>query len=205
MPKHHRALAVLAAAALAACGADGTQPSGVIATGGPLLELSDPPIEVSVLQRSTPLVHNFAAAAVIGPEGGTLRIPDAGFSITFPANAVAEPTEISVTAVPGYAVAYLFQPHGLVFATPAVITQELRGTRAPRDPSALRQLEGAYFTGPEELVGPTATVRETRPTLVDTDARKVTWTVEHFSGYTVSSTRRGGYINASGNLIPTGH
>jgi hypothetical protein len=205
MPKHHRAFAVFAAAALAACGVDGTQPSGVIATGGPLLDLSDAPIEVNVLQRSTPLLHNFAAAAVIGPEGGTLRIPDAGFSITFPANAVAQPTPITVTAVPGSAVAYLFQPHGLVFAAPAVITQELRGTRAPRDPSVLRQMEGAYFTGVEELVGLVATVHETRPTLVDTNARKVTWTVEHFSGYTVSSTRRSGYLNSSGNLIPVGH
>lgn len=204
MPKPHRALAVFAAAALAACGADGTQPAGVIATGGPLLGLSDPPIEVSVLQRSTPLLHNYAAAAVIGPEGGTLRIPDAGFAIAFPAGAVAQPTEISVAAVPGHAVAYLFQPHGLVFGSPAVITQDLRGTRAPRDPDALRQMEGAYFTGLEALAGSIATVRETRPTLVDTNARKVTWTVEHFSGYTVS-TQRSGYINSSGNLIPTGH
>ena len=132
MPKHPRALAMLAAAALAACGPDGTAPSELIATGGPLLNLGDPPIEVSVLQRSTPLLHNFVAASTIGPEGGTLRIADAGFSITFPAGAVAEPTEITVAAVPGYAVAYLFHPHGLTFARPAVATQELRGTRAPR-------------------------------------------------------------------------
>ena len=101
--------------------------------------------------------------------------------------------------------AYLFQPHGLVFNVPAVATQDLRGTRAPRDPVMLRQLEGAYFLGVEDLLGLVATVHETRPTLVDTNARKVTWTVEHFSGYTVSTTRRSGYINSSGNLIPSGH
>ena len=84
-------------------------------------------------------------------------------------------------------------------------TQELRGTRAPRDPSGLRRLEGAYFLGLEELLGLVATVHETRPTLVDADARRLTWTVEHFSGYAVSSARRSGYISASGNLIPTGH
>ncbi|HEU0298913.1 MAG TPA: hypothetical protein VFR37_05645 [Longimicrobium sp.] len=202
MPKH-RALAVLAATALASCGTDGTQPSGVIATGGPQLSLSDPPIEVSILQRSTPLLHNFVATSTIGPEGGTIRLPDAGFSITFPANAVASPTSITVAAVPGYAVAYLFHPHGLVFAQPAVATQDLRSTRAPRTTSGLRQMEGAYFPGLESLLGLVATVSETRPALVDADARKMTWTVEHFSGYAVS-TRRSGYLNSSGNLIPVG-
>lgn len=205
MPKLPRALAAIAAILLASCGTDGTQPSQVIATGGPQLSLLDPPIEVSLLQRTTPLLHNFVASSTIGPEGGTLRITNAGVSITFPAGAIASPTRITVTAIPGFAVAYLFQPHGLTFAKPAVITQDLRGTRAPRDLAGLQQLEGAYFTGLDELLGLLAIIRETRPTLVDVNAQRVTWTVDHFSGYAVSTKRRSGYISSSGNLIPTGH
>ena len=203
MPKDLRALAVLAATALAACGIDSTQPSGLVSTGGPQLALTSP-IEVNVLQRTSPLLHNFAATAVIGRGGGTLRIPEAGFAIAIPPNALAWPTLITVVAVPGTPVAYLFQPHGLAFARPAVITQDLGGTQASRDPTLLGRLEGAYFPEASLLAGLTALVMETRPTVVDAQAGKMTWTVEHFSGYTASSGRRSGYISASGNRIPVG-
>lgn len=204
MPKHLRALAVLAAAALASCGVDGTQPTGPISTSGSLLSLVDPPIEVNVLQRTGPLLHNFVATALIGRGGGTLRLNEAGFSIAIPPNALARPTLITVAAVPGTAVAYLFQPHGLVFARPAVITQDLRSTQAFGDPALLGELEGAYFPDLGLLAGLTAIVTETRPTTVDALGTRMTWTVEHFSGYTASSGRRSGYISASGNRIPIG-
>lgn len=201
MLKHLRAAVVLAAAALAACGPDSTQPSALISTGGPALDLFDPPVVIDVLQRSEPLLHNFAATALIGRAGGTLRIPEAGFSITFPPNAVRLPTPITVVAVPGNAVAYLFQPHGLVFGASPVITQDLRGTQAYHNPALLGKLEGAYFPQIDALLGLTAIVRETRPTTVDQAGWKMRFDVQHFSGYT-ASTRRGGYINASGNFIP---
>lgn len=201
MPKHPCAALALVAATLAACAPDSTQPSGLISTGGPALDLSDPPVVVDVLQRSEPLLHNFAATAVIGRGGGILRIPEAGFSITFPPNAVRLPTPVTVTALPGTAVAYLFAPHGLVFENPPVITQELRGTAAFRDPALLDELEGAYFPDAGHLSGLTATIRETRPTTVDLAGWRMRFSVEHFSGYT-ASTRRGGYLNSSGNLIP---
>lgn len=203
MLKHLRVGAVLAAAALAACGHDSTQPTALISTGGPALDLSDPPVVVDVLQRSEPLLHNYAATALIGRGGGVIRIPEAGFSITFPANSVRLPTAISVVAVPGSAVAYLFEPHGLVFQNAPTITQDLRGTEAFRDPSLLAELEGAYFPDAELLDGLTAVVRETRPTTVDRSGWRMRFDVEHFSGYT-ASTQRGGYINASGNFIPYG-
>lgn len=201
MLKHIRACALLAAAALAACGPDSTQPSALIATGGPALDLSDPPVVVDVLQRSEPLLHNFAATALIGRAGGIIRIPEAGFSITFPPNSVRLPTPITVVALPGTSVAYLFQPHGLVFSNPPVITQDLRGTEAFDDPSLLAELEGAYFPDASMLDGLTAIVRETRPTTVDRTGWRMRFDVQHFSGYT-ASTRRGGYINASGNFVP---
>lgn len=201
MLKHIRACAVLAAAFLAACGPDSTQPSTLISTSGPSLDQFDPPVVVNVLQRSEPLLHNYAATALIGRGGGIIRIPEAGFSITFPPNSVREPTEVSVTALEGSAVAYTFEPHGLVFSRAPVITQELRGTEAYRDPSLVLGLEGVYFPDETHLSGLTAIVRETRPTLVDVLAWRMRFDVQHFSGYSVS-TRRGGYINASGNVVP---
>jgi hypothetical protein len=201
MLKHLRVAAVLAAAALASCGPDSTQPSGLISTGGAQLDLSDPPLVIDVLQRSEPLLHNFAATALIGRAGGVIRLPEAGFTITFPANSVRIPTPITVVAVPGTAVAYLFQPHGLVFHKSPTITQDLRGTEAFRDPALLGELEGAYFPEAGLLDGLTAVVRETRPTTVDVTGWRMRFDIQHFSGYT-ASTRRTGYISSSGNLIP---
>jgi len=103
--------------------------------------------------------------------------------------------------VPGTAVAYVFQPHGLVFQQAPVITQDLRGTEAFRNSSMLADLEGAYFPDTGLLDGLTAIVRETRPTTVDINGWKMRFDVEHFSGYT-ASTRRSGYISSSGNVIP---
>jgi hypothetical protein len=121
--------------------------------------------------------------------------------MTFPPNAVRVPTSITVVAVPGTAVAYLFEPHGLVFKNAPTITQDLRGTAAFTNSSLLRDLEGAYFPEATLLDGSTAVVRETRPTTVDVNGWKMRFDIDHFSGYTIS-TKRTGYISASGNMIP---
>jgi hypothetical protein len=202
MPRHLRIFPLLLAVLLAACGPESTQPSAHVRTGGPVLELFDPALEVDVLQRSAPLLHNFAAAGIIGRDGGTLRIPEAGFSIEFPPTAVRVPTLITVTALPGTGVAYVFAPHGLVFRTPPVITQDLRGTAAFGNPALRTTLEGAYLPDLAALAGLTARVRETRPTQVDVSGWKMRFDVDHFSGYIASSGRRSGYISSSGNLIP---
>ncbi|HYW12121.1 MAG TPA: hypothetical protein VE871_09190 [Longimicrobium sp.] len=190
---------------LAACGTDTTQPSALVQTGGPVLELFDPALEVDVLQRSAPLLHNSAAVGVIGRDGGTLSLPEAGFSIEFPPNAVRLPTLISVTALPGTSVGYVFAPHGLTFRKPPVITQELRGTAVFGQPALRATLEGAYLPDLAGLAGLTARVRETRPTMVDVTGWKMQFTVDHFSTYVASTSRRSGYISASGNRIQTGH
>jgi hypothetical protein len=200
MLKHLRVVALVAVATLAAC-SDSTQPSNLITTGGPSLNLSDPPLVIDVLQRSEPLLHNFAAAALIGRSGGVIRLPEAGFTMTFPANSVRFPTLITVVAVPGTPVAYLFEPHGLVFQKPPTITQDLRGTEAFGNSAILHDLEGAYFPEAGLLDGLTALIGETRPTTVDVSGWKMRFDVQHFSGYT-ASTRRTGYISASGNVIP---
>jgi hypothetical protein len=195
----------LALAALAACAPDSTQPSGLIRTGEPMLGLFDPEIEVDVLQRTTPLLHNFAAVGLIGRTGGTISLRDAGFSITFPPNAVTLPTLVTVAAVPGTGVAYVLEPHGLRFREPPVITLDLRGTEVFQDPSGRAELEGAYVPGAALLDGLVARVSETRPTTVDVTGWKMRFTIDHFSTYVAASGRRSGYISSSGNLIPSGN
>jgi hypothetical protein len=201
MLKHVRVFALLMVAALAAC--DSLLPSGEIRTGdGPQLDVYDPAIEVEVLQRTTPLSQDYTASAVISRSGGTISIPQAGFSITFPSNALkGQPTLVTVTAMAGSNVAYLFQPHGLVFHNAPMITQDLRGTQVFQNPELRATLEGAYFPDPTYLDGSYARIKETRPTVVDVNGWKMKFNVQHFSGY-LASTRRGGYISSSGNYIP---
>lgn len=189
---------------LSSCGPEATQPSALIHTGASRLELFNPALEVDVLQRTEPLLHNFAAARVIGRDGGTLRLPEAGLTVEFPPNAVRLPTLVSVTAVPGTAVAYVFQPHGLVFRQPPTVTQDLRGTQAFARPALRAGLEGGYLPDLAGLLGLTARVRETRPTTVDVTGWAMRFEVDHFSAYIASTGRRSGYISASGNHVPTG-
>ena len=204
MLKHVHIPVLLMATALAAC--DATQPASEIRTGaGPQLDLYDPPIQVEVLQRTTPLDRAYTASALIDRGGGTISIPQAGFSISFPTNAVrGQPTLVTVTAVAGGNVAYLFEPHGLVFQSAPTITQDLRGTQVFQNPALRATLEGGYFPEAADLAGATARIRETRPTLVDVSGWKMKFNVQHFSGYLASS-RRSGYISSSGNLIPFGN
>jgi ZU5 domain len=201
MLKPHRAFALVAALLLAACGTETTAPASIVHTGGPPLLLGDLPLFVEVLQRTAPLPRTRTASATIDADGGTIAIPEAGFRIDFPAGAVSEPVEVSVTAPAGRNVAYEFQPHGLRFARSPVITQELRGTTVYGNVAARARLEGAYSPSLLGLLGSLLRISETRPTTVQVDTWQMRWNVEHFSGY-VASARRSGYISSSGTLIP---
>lgn len=195
------ALFVLAGmAALAAACTDLSEPEGAQPSARRQVTLSDAPIDVVMLQRATPLAAPVSASAWIDRSGGTISIPEAGFSIRFPGNALPtdEPKLITVTALPGGNVAYEFQPEGLVFANDPTITQDLKVTEVAHDPTLRRALEGVYFPDAGALGSGTARVRETRPAVVDATGWKMRFTVHHFSGYGASTRRIGGYIGSSG-------
>ncbi|HEX8245798.1 MAG TPA: hypothetical protein VF541_19955 [Longimicrobium sp.] len=196
----HVLLVMAGLATLAAACADLTEPQGTRSPVHPRLTLYDPPIDVTVLQRTVPLAAPISASAVIGRGGGTISIPAAGFSISFPANSIqgGKPTLITVTALPGSNVAYEFQPEGLVFHNDPMITQDLKVTAVFGDPSLRNSLEGAYFPDTTYLGNGTARIRETRPTVVDVNGWRMKWNVHHFSGYLASTGRIGGYIGSSG-------
>ncbi len=152
---------------------------------------------VSVLQREAPLATNISVTQRIGAEGGTIEIPQAGIRVVFPQNAVVLPgrqthVDITVTALQGSGVAYTFQPHGLVFRHPVMISQDVQGTLAGRNRSLLPRVEGAYFPSLSNLnlLSGLASVLEFRPTQVTTDGDRIVFTVDHFSGYLIASGRR---------------
>lgn len=131
-------------------------------------------------------VGQTSASATIGPEGGTVSIPN-GVRVTFPAGALSATTKITVTRLPGSIVAYDFQPHGTKFAQPVLVEHPTSGTNILKLP-ALTSFQGAYFQDQSllnQLLG-TVTVSEFEPTFVSADKAWVRFTVQHFSGYVVA-------------------
>jgi hypothetical protein len=141
---------------------------------------------VTVLQRLVPLAGDITVSAVIDGEGGSIEIPEAGFRLDIPKNALNEPTTITVTAVQGSAAAYEFEPHGLAFDKRLFITQDLSVTGAISNLLGTG-FTGAYFESRDEIspLG-SATVHELLPTKVDLFLGTVEFPVKHFSGYLVA-------------------
>src|SRR5258708_1469043 len=97
------------------------------------------------------------------------------------------------TAKPGNDVAYDFQPH-LVFPVPVIIQQDLRNTSVQQNPALAPFLMGAYFESDldknfVDVKHTKVRVKELRPGTVNVQQRKFTFTVDHFSGYLMSSGR----------------
>jgi len=134
-------------------------------------------------------VSQATSSHVIGPAGGSVSIPD-GIRVIVPKGAVTTNVTFTVTRLPGIAVAYDFQPHGTKFAVPVQVEQPTLGTNLRGlDPAAA--IEGGYFADDAALNQSTgsAVVTEFRPTFVTPDKAWVKFTVDHFSGYLVSSGR----------------
>ncbi|MGZ8456388.1 MAG: hypothetical protein ACXWZ4_07300 [Gemmatirosa sp.] len=128
-------------------------------------------------------------SGVIGAEGGTLALAH-GARLIVPRGAVAGPVTFRITRLPGRIVAYDFQPHGLRFAVPAQIEHPIAGVSLKGVTGS--SVEGAYFEGAAALDQTTGTaqVTEFRPTLTAVEKGLVRFTVDHFSGYMVSTGRR---------------
>jgi hypothetical protein len=134
-------------------------------------------------------VSQTTSSRVIGPDGGSVSISN-GIKVIVPRGAVATNVAFSVTRLAGRIVAYDFQPHGIRFAVPVQIEQPTLGTSL-KDQPTVSGIEGAYFPEASSLdqAAGTATVTEFRPTFVSADNAWVKFTVDHFSGYMLSSGR----------------
>lgn len=142
---------------------------------------------VTGARRTTPLLTPLSAAKFIGSEGGTLSIPQAGVTVIIPAGALAVPTLISMVARKGALIAYDFAPHGLTFAKPLVLTQDLAGTNVSLLMAPLLQL--GYYADPTLLSDLGGSVSEFETGASDLLGRTFTSTIPHFSGYMVACGR----------------
>lgn len=143
-----------------------------------------------VLKRLTPLAADISVTAVIGPEGGSIKINEAGGKIDIPAGALIEPTTITMTALAGANVAYQFQPHGLTFAQPVKIQQDLRTTWASVYPKLVDMAHGGYYEQPLDStwVDPGklfTVVKEHELGYPESNGTQLKFYVGHFSGYIV--------------------
>ncbi|MDH3271971.1 MAG: hypothetical protein OEN56_11595 [Gemmatimonadota bacterium] len=85
-----------------------------------------PGFEVS--RRDIPLAEDVSITTTIGSEGGRIDLARAGVTLLIPANAVNRPTEITVRALAGDALAFDVAPHGLELNEPASILVRISGT-----------------------------------------------------------------------------
>lgn len=126
--------ALACALILSACTADQTIAPAVSSAANELRTAEvvhiDNASELVIVSRIAPLGRHLTASKVVGAAGGTIAIPDAGVTLSIPAGALQMPTQVSITARPGHAVAYDIKPYGLVFAKPVTFAQTLRNTDA---------------------------------------------------------------------------
>lgn len=140
---------------------------------------------VNTLQFAVPLLTDISRSATIGPDGGTIEIPETGFRLEIPKNAIASPTLITVTAVQGSTVAYEFEPHGITLGKRLIVTQSLSPTSIVSNLVG-QSFTGAYFTSRDDIhLDGTAFVHELEPTSTDLLSLKVQFSIGHFSGYLV--------------------
>jgi predicted small lipoprotein YifL len=196
----HRIAIAVAAIALAGCGDQAPLTAPSSAPSAPqesLLSLLGGTQVTAVRWLQNP--GALSVTGVIGTQGGTLSIPGADFSITFPAGAVSQPTTVTVNAIDGNFVAYDMLPHGITFGVPVKATQGLRNTGAYRSgllgTGLLANVFGTYtasdvvpaangtFKATEILVS--QTVWSLINGLLQPDYQ--TWQINHFSRYMLAS------------------
>jgi hypothetical protein len=148
------------------------------------------PATVTVVTRNTPLATAQSASAMIGLLGGQLSIPGAGLKVIVPPFALRSWTRITVTAVAGNQLAYEFEPHGIRFLVPLLVSQNLTGTSALNGGGLLpKPVIAGYFADLSDLdpLGGTALVSELLGTSVSLLTKTATFPIFHFSGYLVAT------------------
>lgn len=162
---------------------------------------------VIALTRRWPLDHDVTATATIGPEGGSITIDEAGATIVFPPGALDSPRPIKMIAKAGATLAYEFCPHGITFAAPVAVQQNLSFTRAGA--SDLRTLQAGYYRQSLDAIfldPASALVKVSELRGIDLDRpsnpRIGTFYISHFSGYIISTGAGGGGGSDSSSSQP---
>jgi hypothetical protein len=132
-------------------------------------------------------------SAVVGPDGATLSLPGADFSMNIPAGALSTPTAITIVSRAGSYVVYDMLPHGLRFAVPVTAIQGL-STVSGYGTSASNNVRSAYLSQANDQVafdGSVSPVELEAATTyyygVQQIAETHSWIVNHFSRYILIS------------------
>jgi hypothetical protein len=149
-------------------------------------------IEVRAVQWAPAHVNQVrSVSGTIGYNGGTLSIPGSDFTITFPQGALSRSTAITIISDGNGYVSYDMRPHGLTFAKPVLVTQNLRNTALFGTPQVWNSF-GAYFPqDPTILSGVLKAVETTTTTIFaapNGNAPAIhVWQLKHFSRYMLAS------------------
>jgi hypothetical protein len=138
-----------------------------------------------------------SVSGVIGPEGGSLAIPDAQFIIYFPKDALSKPTAITITSKESPWVTYDMYPHGTVFRKPVFVLQGLENTTIFGTTAACSAY-GAYLPTGSEAISTDDTAAATETTMSYTvtgladwmefpSPQTSIWIINHFSRYMLAS------------------
>ena len=132
-----------------------------------------------------------SVSATVGPEGATLSLPGADFSMTIPAGALSAPTAITVVSRGGAFVVYDMLPHGLRFALPVTASQGL-STTASYGTAAGNGVRSAYLSRANEQVGfdgaaSPAELEAATTYFYGAQAETQLWILNHFSRYILIS------------------
>lgn len=143
-------------------------------------------VRVPAILRRSPLNWDLIVTRDIDRSGGVIDVPAAGLRLVVPAGAVSQTTRFRITAHRGAVVAYTFEPHGATFAVPLRFEQ---GTANLLFDPSRQTARGGYFRERSQidLGSQTALVDEFRPTEVSATTGRITFGIEHFSGYLCSS------------------
>jgi len=166
---------------------------------------SDPNVDtVAALKRSDYLANDISESAFIGPEGGEIDIDQTGSSIVFSPGAFSRRTRVTMTVKAGWNVAFEFAPHGIVFAAPVTVQQELSYTVAD-NPSNAAKLQAGYFQRNLDSIfldmgQSVARVSELRHASIGRRLNSLVanFSIYHFSGYLMSSGFAGGGGDTAG-------
>ncbi len=134
-----------------------------------------------------------SVTAVIGPEGGSLSLPGADFSLSIPAGALTASTTITVVARGGSFVVYDMLPHGIQFLLPVTAVQGLR-TTAIYGTAAGNSVRTAYLADGNDQVrfdGSVSPIELEAATTFHHGPQRVAeshvWILNHFSRYILIS------------------
>lgn len=193
-PPFARVLLAAALAVAAAC-VDQTQvtaPNEITAFRRSARLFANPVAVQAIAWGASHAAGTYTASAVIGALGGTLEIPECDMTLTVPAGAIPRSTEISATCLNDGYVGYSFQPHGLTFNRPVIVTQGLSNIGAN---PGLTALFSAYLDDQSETIGvhgkafaielPQVSFGRNPAGLPNTSVQF--WTLQHFSRYILAS------------------